>query len=50
MRDTLLGVSLGKQFGSQIRPHIVGPDLRAELFKTRTVFLQTITSYLQNFE
>ena len=40
MRDTLLGVPLGKQFGSQSRPHIVGPALRAKLFATRTIFLQ----------
>jgi len=32
MQDTLLDVPLGKQFDSQSRPHIVGPDLRGKLF------------------
>ena len=42
--DTLLGpVPQGKQFGSQIRPHILGPDLRAKLFAVRSIFLQIMT-------
>ena len=50
MQDTLLGVPVGKPFDSQIRPHIVGPDLRVELFATKTIFLQNITRYLQSLE
>ena len=38
MRDTLLGVRLSKQFGSQCRPHIVGPALRAKRFAPRAIF------------
>ena len=38
MRDILLGVPLGKQFGSQIRPHIMGPVLRAKLFADKSIF------------
>ena len=52
IRDTLLGVPLGKQFGAQSRPHNVGPALSAKLFATRTVFLkkqQNICKVLNNF-
>merc|ERR1712226_752481 len=40
MRDTFLRVPIGKQFGSQSRPHNVGPALRAKLFATKTLFLK----------
>jgi len=42
MRDTLLGVPLGKQFGSQSRPHNVGPALRAKLFATKQCFFKKL--------
>ena len=50
MRDTLLGVPLGKQFGSQIRPHIVGPDPRSNLLTTGSTFYQKLLKTFQNFE
>ena len=50
MRDTLLGVPLGKQVGSQIRPHIVGPDLRSNLFAARSIFYQKLPKSFQIFE
>ena len=49
MRDTRLGGHLGKQFSSKIRPHFVGPDPRAKLFATRSIFLQEMIRYLQSF-
>jgi len=39
MRDTILGLPLGKQFCSRSRPHIVGTAPRVKLFATRTIFL-----------
>ena len=45
LRNTLLGVPLGKQIGPQIRPHIVGPDLKAKLFAAKSIFLKKMTQY-----